>query len=175
MSTVKYVGFFFGMLLSFNSVVTAQTSNQLDVDVQVLRSEESALERDIDLLERELLFPSLTRVEVYLSLDDNLLYTLRSLTIAIDDAERHFYTYTQKDLAALRLGGLQSFWKGNVALGYHRILARFKGLNAKGRSVEHQAELTFVKKAAGKVLELMIAMGNNKRQAVFAIKDRGEK
>jgi hypothetical protein len=153
----------------------AAQQSALDAQVQNLRNEALILERDIGLLEKELLFPPLTRVEVYLSMQPELDYKLRSVVLEIDGEEKSFHIYSESDMAALRVGGMQSFWEGNVALGTHQLVATFKGEDPKGRPLGGTTQAAFKKTRSGLALELQVLVGKNEKTPKFAVKDWGEK
>lgn len=146
----------------------------LDQQVKELSAEISALERDVDVLEKNLLFPPLTRVEVYLSLDGRADFTITSATLSLDDQEKSFHIYTAEDVAALHLGGKQHLWEGNVALGKHNLSAVVQGKNAKGQVIEKQAVFQFEKTLAGRSLELAVSVSKDSDSPVLSVKDWGE-
>ncbi len=147
----------------------------LDERISKLQADVDSIEQDISALEKNLLFPPLTRVEVYLSLDRDADFTIRTVTISIDGQEKSFHIYSDSDLAALRLGGLQHFWEGNVALGKHEISARFKGVDGKGKPLDGKAKLDFEKKLTGHSFELKVSKSADGKSTVFSIKDWGDK
>ena len=149
-------------------------ADNLDQQVKELSAEISALERDVDVLEKNLLFPPLTRVEVYLSLDSRADFTITSAIVHLDDQEKSFHIYTAEDVAALHLGGKQHLWEGNVALGKHGLTAVVQGKNAKGQIVEKQAVLQFEKTLAGRSLELAVEASKDSDTPVLSVKDWGE-
>lgn len=156
-------------------VFSAFSYADLDERISKLQADVDSIEQDISSLEKNLLFPPLTRVEVYLALDPTADYTLRSVTVSIDGQEKSFHIYSDSDLAALRLGGLQHFWEGNVALGKHEISARFKGVDAKGKLLEGRAKLNFEKTLTGHSFELKVSKSANGKETVFSIRDWGNK
>lgn len=163
------------LLPQFSIAEESVEQNALDTQVQQLRKEALDLQRDIGLLEKELLFPPLTRVEVYLSVAPGLEYSLRSVVLEIDGEERSFHIYSDTDMAALKVGGVQSFWEGNVALGVHQLIATFKGADVKGRPLGGEAKVEFKKGKSGLALELQLLAGKNKKTPKFAVKSWGER
>lgn len=162
-----FVRFFqMSLLLLCGAVVYAESSNN-DINAQVILLQENvdALERDISALEKDLLFPPLTRVNVYLSHSADINFTLRSLTLSLNGKEKSFHIYSESDINALRLGGLQQFWEGNVALGTHTLEARIEGLSRKGKPLKQFAKLTFEKKLSGKTFELHVSAAEKKNKA----------
>ena len=147
----------------------------LEEDVNTLGAEVDDLARDISLLEKELLFPPLTRVQVYISLTADAQFTPRSLVLMIDGDEKSFHIYSDSDVAALRLGGLQRFWEGNVAMGEHQLTAIVKGVDKKDRVIEEELQFNFEKKNSGHSLEIRITAEPSSKKPSFSVKDWGEK
>ena len=81
-------------VLFFQSFVNAEVSEEsLEQDIDNLGAEVDGIARDIALLERELLFPPLTRVQFYLSVNKDVQFTLQSLTLLLDGEEKSFHIY----------------------------------------------------------------------------------
>ncbi|NRB40699.1 MAG: hypothetical protein HRU20_19895 [Pseudomonadales bacterium] len=154
---------------------TAEVSEaDLEENVNSLSAEVDDLARDISLLERELLFPPLTRVQIYLSLATDVQFTPRAMTLLVDGDEKSFHIYSDSDVAALRLGGLQRFWEGNVAMGIHQLSALIKGVDKKGRTVEEEIHFSFEKKNSGHSIEIKISAEKDSKKPSFSVKDWGE-
>lgn len=159
------------LLMAFSTLIHAD----LDQRISKLQADVDSIEQDISSLEKNLLFPPLTRVEVYLSLEPSVDFTLRTVTLSIDGQEKSYHIYSDSDLAALRLGGLQQVWEGNVALGGHEISAMFKGEDRKGNPVKGKADLKFEKTLTGHSFELKVDKSADGKVPVFSVKDWGDK
>ena len=164
-------------MLAITLCVAFASFSYADLDQRIgkLQADVDSIEQDISSLEKNLLFPPLTRVEVYLSLDRSVDFIIRTVSISIDGQEKSFHIYSDSDLAALRLGGLQHFWEGNVALGGHEITARFKAVDRKGKSLKGKASLNFEKTLTGHSFELKVSRSEDGKVPVFSIKDWGDK
>lgn len=145
-----------------------------DVEQQMsqLNADMALIERDVSALEQNLLFPPVTRTKVFLSLAADADFTLRSVSLRLDKREQSFHVYSPQEVDALRLGGIQSLWEGNVALGNRQLLATFEGVNRRGESVKGEAALNFEKTLEGRALELQILGG---KETQFSVKDWGAK
>ncbi|CAA0090681.1 Uncharacterised protein [BD1-7 clade bacterium] len=159
------------------STLYAQEASQseLDEQVNVLSAQVDDLSRNIALLEQELLFPPLTRVQVYLSMTPDSTFRLRSMMVKIDGVEKSYHIYSDSDLAALRLGGIQRFWEGNVSLGVHSVDAEFKGTDAKGNKYSQNVTFNFEKTLSGHSVELAVGSTEDSLMPSFTVKDWGEK
>ena len=95
-----------------NLVAAADTESrqefrQLDEDVQDLKKEVLDLNRDLFLLEEELLFPANSQVAFFVSLDVGEYFDLDSVSLRIDGREVANYLYTEREVEALHRGGVQ--------------------------------------------------------------------
>ncbi len=129
----------------------------IEKEVNALRSEATDLERDIGLLEKDLLFPPLTRVEVFLSIAPELNFSLKNIALSLDDDEKSFHVYTAQDITALQMGGVQQFWEGNVALGQHEIIVDFMGVDVSGQRLRGSVSKKFEKTRDGLSFEIQVS------------------
>ena len=72
------------------------------------------LNRDLMLLEEDLLFPASTQLAVYVSLDVGHYFALDSVKLTIDGQMVSSYLYTPKQISALARGGVQRLYLGNL-------------------------------------------------------------
>ena len=105
----------------------------LDQEVQSLQQDLLALSRDLFLLEEELLFPATTQVTVFLSLDVGQYFELDAVQLKIGGRDVASHLYTERESDALRRGGVQRLYTGNLNLGEHEIVAFFTGKAARTR------------------------------------------
>ena len=78
----------------------------LDQDVQDLKKEVLDLNRDLFLLEEELLFPANSQVAFFISMDVGEYFALDSVSLEIDGKEVANYLYTDREIDALLQGGV---------------------------------------------------------------------
>ncbi len=74
-------------------------------EVQTLKQQVLELNRDLFMLEEELLFPSNTQVSVFVSMDVGEFFQLDSVQVKLDGKEVADYLYTRRELDALIGGG----------------------------------------------------------------------
>ena len=86
----------------------AQTAapNTLDARIQDVKGDVIRLNRDLLVLEEELLFPANTQVALFVSMDVGKLFQLDSVQIKLDDKPVANYLYTPLEVAALHRGGV---------------------------------------------------------------------
>src|SRR5210317_1215129 len=89
----------------------------IDQDVQALKKQVLDLNRDLFLLEEELLFPANSQVAFFLSMDVGEYFELDSVNLKIDGKEVVNYLYTARETDALIRGGVQRVHMANLKTG----------------------------------------------------------
>ncbi|HEX9473922.1 MAG TPA: hypothetical protein VF931_07020 [Steroidobacteraceae bacterium] len=143
----------------------------LDEQVQDLKQQVVDLNKDLFVLEEELLFPANTQVAVFLSMDVGAFFGLDSVTLRIDNREVINYLYTPRETAALLKGGVQRLYIGNLKAGTHELVALFGGKGPNDRDYRRGASIKFEKGVGAKYLELKISDRTRRQQPEFEIKD----
>ena len=143
----------------------------LDQEVQGMKKEVIDLNKDLFVLQEELLFPANTQVAVYVSMDVGAFFALDSVTLKIDNKEVKNYLYTAREAEALLKGGVQEIYLGNLKVGKHELVAFFTGKGPIERGYKRGATITFDKGVGAKYLELKITDRVSKHQPEFKIKD----
>ena len=98
----------------------------LDSRIQDVKGDVIKLNRDLLVLEEELLFPANTQVALFVSMDVGKLFSLDSVQIKLDDKLIANYLYTPLEVEALHRGGVQRVYLGNLKAGTHEIVDYFK-------------------------------------------------
>jgi hypothetical protein len=149
----------------------ADSTRSLDSDLQTLKKSVTDLNRDLFVLEEELLFPANTQVAVFVSMDVGDFFALDSVTLRIDDREVDNYLYTPREVAALIKGGVQRLYVGNLKAGSHELVAFFNGKGPNDRPYKRGASIKFEKGVGAKYLELKITDRARRQQPEFEIRD----
>jgi hypothetical protein len=166
--------------LAFSMAVLAQDNDEaesrdafrsIDQDVQNLKKEVLDLNRDLFLLEEELLFPANSQVAFFLSLDVGEYFELDSVNIKIDGKEVANYLYTTREADALIRGGVHRVHMANLKTGDHELVAIFTGKGPNIRDYRRGATLNFNKGIGAKYVELEITDRVKKQQPEFVIKE----
>ncbi len=105
----------------------ARQFRNLDKDVQSLKKEVLDLNRDLFLLEEELLFPANSQVAFFISMDVGEYFELDSVNIKIDGKEVANYLYTAREADALLRGGVHRVHMANLKTGRSRTHRDFHG------------------------------------------------
>ena len=143
----------------------------LDSDVQSLKKEVLDLNRDLFLLEEELLFPANSQVAFFVSMDVGEYFELDSVSIKIDGKEVANYLYTAREADALVRGGVHRVHMANLKTGEHEIIAIFTGRGPHVRDYRRGATTVIDKGIGAKYLELEITDRIKKQQPEFLIKE----
>jgi len=143
----------------------------LDNRIQDLKGDVIRLNRDLLVLEEELLFPANTQVALFVSMDVGKLFELDSVQIKLDDKVVTNYLYTPLEVQALHRGGVQRVYLGNLRAGTHELVAFFTGQGPHERDYKRGANLKFEKGVGAKYLELKITDRQRRAQPEFEIKD----
>ena len=155
-------------------IVEAETRTQfreLDKDVQSLKKEVLDLNRDLFLLEEELLFPANSQVAFFISMDVGEYFEIDSVSLKIDGKEVANYLYTERESGALLRGGVHRVHMANLKTGDHELVAIFTGKGPHVRDYRRGATMNFNKGIGAKYLELEITDRVKKQQPEFVIKD----
>jgi len=146
-------------------------ASPLSKDIEDLKKAALELNRDLLILEEELLFPANTQIMVFLSLDVGQFFRLDAVKLHIDDklVASHLYTPRQND--ALSRGGIQRLYIGNIKTGAHEITAFFSGIGPDDREYKRGATITIEKADDPKMLEMRIYDSSANMQPEFDFKE----
>jgi hypothetical protein len=148
-----------------------QAPQSLDTRIQSLKQEAMELNRDLLVLEEELLFPASTQMAVFVSMDIGTLFDLDSVQLKLDDSVVTNYLYTEREAQALHRGGVQRLYMGNLRAGKHELVAVFTGKGPRWRDYRRGTTLTFDKGTDPKYIELQIRDETRGQQPEFRVKE----
>jgi len=148
----------------------ALEEGSLDAEIEALKKEVLSLNRDLFILEEDLLFPSNTQFSVFLSMDSGALFGLDSVQLKINDKNIANHLYTERELAALKRGGVQRLYIGNLPSGEHEIVAIFTGVGPSGRDYRRGESVVIEKTTEPQFVEFMIADDTGKEQPQFDVR-----
>ncbi len=155
--------FFFALLLCLGSVQGwAQQNDQqqlrgLDEQVQEIKSDVLGIAQELNQLEEKLLYPSGTQVAIFVALAKGDQMRLDAVRLQIDGQLVAQHIYTFKELEALRKGGVQRIYVGNVATGDHKLEVLVDGKLEGGADFSRTERFTFRKEVKPKMVELTLA------------------
>ena len=142
----------------------------VDQDVQDLKKQLVDLNRDLFMLEEDLLFPASTQIAVFVSMDIGTFFALDSVQIKVDDKEVANYLYTEREVEALHRGGVQKLYLGNLKSGPHELVAFFTGKGPHDRDYRRGTSVSFEKTVGAKYVELRISDREASLQPEFVVR-----
>jgi hypothetical protein len=148
-----------------------ESVNALSGEIQELKKSVIALNKDLRVLEEDLLFPANTQVNVFLSLDVGKFFTLESVNLKLDEKVVASHIYTAKELVALEKGGIHELHMANLSVGEHSLSAFFTGIGPNGKEYKRGTTLKINKENGPKYVELKIADSSMKLQPEFSVKE----
>ena len=151
-----------------NSQQTQQNDQQkmrgLDDQVQEIKSDVLSIGQELNRLEEKLLYPSGTQVSIFITVAKGDLMRLDAVRLQIDGQLVAHHIYSFKELEALRKGGVQRIYIGNVATGAHKLEVVVDGKLEGGADFTRTESFTFSKEVKPRLLGLTLAgprSGNN--------------
>jgi len=149
---------------------SAPVAGTLDGRIQDAKADVIKLNRDLLVLEEELLFPANTQVALFVSMDVGKMFQLDSVQVKLDDKVVANYLYTALEVEALHRGGVQRVYLGNLRSGKHELVAYFTGKGPHERDYRRGANVKFEKTGEAKYIELRIQDSAGKLQPEFDVK-----
>ncbi len=148
-----------------------ETATPLSEEVEDLKKAALELNRDLLILEEELLFPANSQIVVFVSLDVGKYFALDSVKLLIDDKLIASHLYTRRQNAALTLGGIQRLYLGNLKSGEHEVTAFFVGMGPDNREYKRGATIIIDKDDDPKLLELKVRDSSANMQPEFEFEE----
>jgi len=152
------------------AVAAPASTASLDDRIQDAKADVIRLNRDLMVLEEELLFPANTQVAVFVSMDVGKMFSLDSVRVKLDGKDVAAYLYTPAEVQALHRGGVQRIYVGNLKAGTHELVAFFTGKGPHDRDYKRGATIKIEKGTDPKFIELQIKDSTGKLQPEFEVK-----
>jgi hypothetical protein len=148
------------LMLSFPAHAEEVTKEQikgLDEQVQEIKTDVLGIASQLNALEEKLLYPSNTQVAVFVSMDGAQKFRLDSMEIQLDGKPVTHYLYSFKELEALKKGGVQRIYVGNIKSGPHDLQVLVTGKTGGGSDLHTNKSLAFKKDVGPKMVEIHLA------------------
>jgi hypothetical protein len=142
-------------------------SQNLSEQIETLKQAMVNLNRDLFILEEDLLFPASTQVAIYLAMDVGEYFALDAVEIRINGEVKTYYLYTERQVNALYRGGTQRLYVGNVSQGEHELTAYFIGIGPEKREYKRAVSIKFSKSDDPVAIELNVIDSSSKQQPLF--------
>ena len=134
-----------------------QQMRGLDEQIQEIKSDVLRITAELSRLEEKLLYPSGTQVAIFVSLAKGDSMRLDAVRLKIDGQLAAHSIYSLKELEALRKGGVQRIYVGNVATGDHQLEVLVDGKLEGGADFSRTEHLAFRKEVKPKLVGLTLA------------------
>jgi len=163
-----------------SKLLMAESSDKSDpvMGMEQLEAEILKLNRELFILEEDLLYPPETQISVFLSWDGGQFFDLDAIELKIDGHTVASHLYTQRQREALKKGGLQQLYLGNLKSGKHEITAVMTGLDKERgndiRPMRHATTLDIEKTDTALRLELSIEDDPGLQQPKLALVEWAE-
>ncbi len=129
----------------------------LDEQVQEVKSDVLDIDTQLTQLEEKLLYPSDTQVAVFVRLVKGDALGVDAVEIRIDGKLAADYIYSYRELEALRKGGVQRIYTGNIATGQHEIDVSVSGKLASGKDYSRSQPFPFTKTVRPELIGVTLA------------------
>jgi hypothetical protein len=128
----------------------------ISIELENIKKQVLKLNRDLFILEEDLLFPASTQVAVFVSVDVGRFFKVDSVELKINDKDVAGFLYTERQRKALEQGGIQRVYLGNLKVGKHQLTAIFTGFDGEGRTTQRAITHQFEKDDDVVMIELKI-------------------
>jgi len=152
--TVSMLSFFSA---AYGEDVTKEELKGQDEQVQDIKSDVLSISAELEKLEEKLLYPSSTEVSVFVSLAAAETFRLDAVEIQMDGnpVARHVYSF--KELEAMRKGGVQRIYTGNIRSGDHDLVVTVLGKTGGGSDLHNAERFKISKDIAPRIVELSLS------------------
>ena len=146
--------------------ISGEELRSLDGQVQEVKSDVLSIASELSILEERLLYPSNTAISIFVAIADDEEFRLDAVEIEIDGelATHHIYSFNQ--LQALRKGGVQRAYTGNVVTGDHEIRVTMAGMLENGEDFRTTDSFVFSKGVRPATLGITLASPGSGRSGI---------
>ncbi len=142
----------------------------LDSAIQSLKQEILNINNDLSILENDFLFPINARITIFVSLDTNEDFDLKSVKIKLDEKIIANHIYSERELNSLRRGGVQRLYINSLEPGEHELVVHYIGQGRNARQFRRASVQNFTKNNNPQYVELKLSQKNSRRQPEFLLK-----
>jgi hypothetical protein len=137
--------------------ISGDEMRSLDGQVQEIKSDVLNIASELSNLEERLLFPSNTQISVFVSMAEDEDFRLDAVQIEINGEMATHHIYSFQELEALRKGGVQRAYTGNIVTGEHELRVTMLGKLANGKDFSESGSFAFSKGVKPKTLGITLA------------------
>ena len=137
--------------------ISGDDMRSLDGQVQEIKSDVLDIASELGNLEERLLYPSHTQIALFVSMAANESFRLDAVQIEIDGEMAAHHIYSFQELEALRKGGVQKVYTGNIVTGDHELRVTMLGKLDNGNDFNLSESFSFNKNVKPKSLGITLA------------------
>lgn len=154
-------------LSAWSAGLTREQIKGLDEQVQEIKKDVLAISAELQLLEEKLLYPSTSQVSLFISIAKETSYSPDAVQIKIDGKKVAHHIYSFKEVDALKRGGVQRIYTGNIRGGKHQLVVDVMGKKG-GSKTKRKKTYTLTKGVGPKLVEINLGSGGS----AITIKDQ---
>ncbi len=147
----------FLILPAYAQEAPKEQSKGLDEQVQEIKTDVLSIAAELNQLEEKLLYPSDTQIAVFVSVAKGEKFRLDAVDIGLDGKSVAHHLYSFKELEALRKGGVQRIFTGNVQSGEHDLEVLVLGKTEGGTDFKKTGRFRVAKDVGPKIVEISLA------------------
>jgi len=136
--------------------ITTEQIKGLDEQVQEIKEDVIGIATELSRLEEKLLYPSNTHVAFFVSLAEQDKTVINGIKLMLDNQVVAKHLYTFRELEALRKGGVQRLYTGNIRTGGHNLEVTITGKSAAGEKFRHSVSYEVKKEVGPKIVEVRL-------------------
>jgi hypothetical protein len=142
---------------------------ELDIEIQVLKKEVLKVNRDLQVLEKEILYPHGQQLVVFVSMLNDTSFLLKHVRLQLDGQAVAAHTYSRGEEAALHKGGVHRVYVGRIPDGEHTLDVEVSGADPQGGDSSRQQSRTITKEPGTCYIELRIQADPDGRMPAVSI------
>lgn len=147
-------------LSCWSAELTRQQIKGLDEQVQEIKKDVLSISTELQMLEEKLLYPSTSQVSLFVSAGNSKNYSPDAVQIKIDGKKVIHHIYSFKEVDALRRGGVQRIYTGNILSGNHKLDISVIGRKG-GAKTKRKLTYTLNKGVGPKLVEINLGSGSS--------------
>lgn len=132
----------------------------LDEQVQEIKKDVLAISAELQLLEEKLLYPATSQVSIFVSITKNTNYVPDAVQIMLGGKKIVHHIYSFKEVDALRRGGVQRIYTGNIRGGQHQLIVYAIGKKS-GSQTKRNLTYSITKGVGPKLVEISLGSGDS--------------
>ncbi len=132
-------------ILLLPTALSHAESPPLDEQIQSVKQQALHLSERLSRIEQQLLYPDSTQINLFVSLAPDVGVTLQAVRVDIDGERVATHVYDANENLALRKGGVQRLYTGNLIPGRHAVQWQVQALDRDGGELRLRESLTLDK------------------------------